>query len=106
MRHYKAGAALRLSFAAIAILIPLAHSVNHFGTQTQNPTNRPSLKADGIPVPPLPPPKGPAIGSEILIADGIPVPPLPPPKLTLVADGIPVPPLPPPKGGTVTAMAV
>jgi len=105
MRHYKAAPALRLSFAAIAILVPLVYSVNYFGTQTQNPANPPSLKADGIPVPPLPPPKGAAIGSEILIADGIPVPPLPPPKLTLVADGIPVPPL-PPKGGTVTALAL
>ena len=106
MRHYKAGPVLRLSFATIAILVPLACSVNDFGTQTQNLTNLPSLKADGIPVPPLPPPKGAAIGSEILIADGIPVPPLPPPKASLVADGIPVPPLPPPKGGTVTAVAV
>ena len=106
MRHYKTGTGLRFSFAAIAILVPLAYSVNHFGTQTQNPTNPPSLKADGIPVPPLPPPKGAAVSSEILIADGIPVPPLPPPKVTLVADGIPVPPLPPPKGGTGTTMAV
>lgn len=106
MRHYKAGAGLRLSFAAIAILVPLACSVNHVGTQTQNPTNLPSLKADGIPVPPLPPPKGTAIGSETLIADGIPVPPLPPPKAPLVADGIPVPPLPPPKGGSTAGMSV
>jgi hypothetical protein len=102
MRHYKAGSGLRLSFAAIAILIPLASSVNSFNTHQFEPANSLGLKADGIPVPPLPPPKAAAIGSETLVADGIPVPPLPPPKLSLVADGIPVPPLPPPKGGTGT----
>jgi len=106
MRHYKAG--LRLSLAAIAILVPLAGSVNPFSRHQRTPTTSPTLKADGIPIPPLPPPKGPgaAIGSEVLVADGIPIPPLPPPKLTLVADGIPIPPLPPPKGGSVTNLAV
>jgi hypothetical protein len=108
MRHYKARAGLRLSLAAIAILVPLAGSVNPFSKHQGNHTTSPSLKADGIPVPPLPPPKGTgsAIGSEVLVADGIPVPPLPPPKLTLVADGMPVPPLPPPKGGNVATLAV
>jgi hypothetical protein len=104
MRHYNPGAALRLSFAAIAILVLSASSVNHFGTQRH--VNSPNLKADGIPVPPLPPPKGTAFGTEILIADGIPVPPLPPSKAMLIADGIPVPPLPPPKSGGTVGMAV
>lgn len=108
MRHYKARAGLRLSLAAVAILVPLASSVNPFGKHQGSSTTSTSLKADGIPVPPLPPPKGTggAIGSEVLVADGIPAPPLPPPKLTLVADGIPVPPLPPPKGGNVAELAV
>ncbi|HLZ13749.1 MAG TPA: hypothetical protein VKP58_14280 [Candidatus Acidoferrum sp.] len=97
MRHYKSGAGLRISLSAIAILIPLAGGVNHFKTIRPGSTHSFDLKADGIPVPPLPPPKGAVIASETLVADGIPVPPLPPPKLTLVADGIPVPPLPPPK---------
>ncbi len=100
MRHYKAGPSLRLSLAAIAILIPFAGSVNCFKTHRPTATT-PSLKADGIPVPPLPRPKGNLIGSDNFIADGIPVPPLPPPKLTLMADGIPVPPLPPPKGNVI-----
>jgi len=107
MRHYKTRAGL-LSLAAVAILVPLASSVNPFSKHQGNPTISPILKADGIPIPPLPPPKGTggAISSEVLVADGIPVPPLPPPKLTLVADGIPVPPLPPPKGGNVATLAV
>ena len=100
MRHYKASG-LRLSLATIAILIPFAGTVNCFRPQQPASTKAPSLKADGIPVPPLPPPKGGVISSDSLIADGIPVPPLPPPKLTLMADGIPVPPLPPPKGNAV-----
>jgi len=108
MRHYKARAGLRLSLAAVAILVPLAGSVNPFSKHQGNATTSPILKADGIPIPPLPPPKGPgaAISSEVLVADGIPVPPLPPPKPMLVADGIPVPPLPPPKGGSVATLAV
>ena len=108
MRHYKARACLRLSLAAIAILVPLAGSVNSFSKHLGNPTTSPSLKADGIPIPPLPPPKGTggAISTEVLVADGIPVPPLPPPKPMLVADGIPVPPLPPPKGGSLAILAV
>jgi hypothetical protein len=106
MRHYKAGPGLRLSIAAVAILIPLAGSVNYSKSYHLEPTKSLGLKADGIPVPPLPPPKATAIEPESLIADGIPVPPLPPPKLSLVADGIPVPPLPPPKGGTVAIVVV
>ncbi len=108
MRHYKTRAGLRFSLAAIAILVPLTVSVNPFGKHQGSTTASPSLKADGIPIPPLPPPKGSggAIGSEVLVADGIPIPPLPPPKLTLVADGIPIPPLPPPKGGSVVTLAV
>ncbi len=107
MRHYKTRAGLRFSLAAIAILVPLTGSVNPFGKPEGSSTTLPSLKADGIPIPPLPPPKGTggAIGSEVLVADGIPIPPLPPPKPTLVADGIPIPPLPPPKGGSVITLA-
>ena len=106
MRHYKTRAGLRFSLAAIAILVPLTGSVNPFGKHQGSITTSPSLKADGIPIPPLPPPKGNGgvIGSEVLVADGIPIPPLPPPKLTLVADGIPIPPLPPPKGGSVVTL--
>jgi len=108
MRHYKTRAGLRFSLAAIAILVPLTGSVNPFDKHQGSTTTSPTLKADGIPIPPLPPPKGGggAIGSEVLVADGIPIPPLPPPKLTLVADGIPIPPLPPPKGGSVVILAV
>jgi len=105
MRHYKAVPGVRLSFAAIAILIPLAGSVNYFRRPERGPTKSLGLMAGCIPVSPLPPPKGTAIGSDKLVADGIPVPPLPPPKLTLVADGIPVPPLSPPKGGNVATLA-
>jgi len=79
MRHYKTRAGLRFSLAAIAILVPLTGSVNPFDKHQGSTTTSPSLKADGIPIPPLPPPKGGgAIGSEVLVADGIPIPPLPP----------------------------
>ena len=78
---------LRTSLFVVAIVVPSLAAVNHF---TQKAT---SLRADGIPIPPLPPPK-----DLTLVADGIPIPPLPPPKeVTLSADGIPIPPLPPPK---------
>ena len=80
---------LGLSLLAVAIVIPSVVGVNHF--------TKSNLRADGTPIPPLPPPK------PMLLADGTPIPPLPPPKglfdgsQILVADGTPIPPLPPPK---------
>ncbi|HET9804503.1 MAG TPA: hypothetical protein VFP96_14785 [Candidatus Acidoferrum sp.] len=87
---------LRTTFLAVAILVPSLVAVNHFTKKSVD------MRADGIPIPPLPPPKG-----FTLVADGIPIPPLPPPKgTTLAADGIPIPPLPPPKGDVVSGLSV
>jgi hypothetical protein len=91
MGHKKAGVRLGLSVLAIAILVPLGSRVNHLVQASHARTGSRTLRVDGTPIPPLPPPKG------TLVADGTPIPPLPPPKGTLVADGTPIPPLPPPK---------
>jgi hypothetical protein len=90
---------LSLSLAAVAILVPLVSEVNHFADLSIGQSSSRSLRSDGTPIPPLPPPK------KSLMADGTPIPPLPPPKGTfattkvLTADGTPIPPLPPPKDG-------
>jgi hypothetical protein len=47
-----------LSLAAVAILVPLASRVNHFGVNSQPGVVARELRADGNPIPPLPPPKG------------------------------------------------
>ena len=92
MGHKKAGVRLGLSLLAVAIVVPLASRVNHFTQISNEQAKSRILRADGTPIPPLPPPKG------TLVADGTPIPPLPPPKETFIADGTPIPPLPPPKG--------
>lgn len=92
MGHKKAGVRLGLSLLAVAIVVPLASGVNHFTQISIEQAKSRILKADGTPIPPLPPPKG------TLVADGTPIPPLPPPQETFVADGTPIPPLPPPTG--------
>ena len=63
--------ALSVSLILLAIAVPVNHS-------RMLPTwNNGSIQADGVPGPPLPPPKQ---GPPKLIADGVPGPPLPPPK--------------------------
>ena len=79
------------AFALLALLIvlPVLCSVNT--SAGSSVSNNSVLRADGWPVPPLPP-----RNTETLVADGWPVPPLPPRNTEmLVADGWPVPPLPP-----------
>jgi|SRR5215471_10028968 len=79
---------LRSSLLAVAIVVPSLVAVNHFTQRTA------VQRADGTPIPPLPPPKD----VKLVAEDGTPIPPLSPPKdVTLVADGTPIPPLPPPK---------
>jgi hypothetical protein len=76
------------------IVVPTKQPVNHAIPASGSSQIR---VADGMPLPPLPPPKG---GYTALVADGMPLPPLPPPKgnyTVLVADGMPLPPLPPPR---------
>jgi len=106
MGHKKAGVRLGLSLLAVAIVVPLASRVNHFTQISNEQAKSRILRADGTPIPPLPPPK------ETFIADGTPIPPLPPPKGSggsmegLMADGTPIPPLPPPKGASEQIVAL
>jgi hypothetical protein len=107
MGHKKAGVRLGLSLLAVAIVVPLASRVNHLAQNSVEQAKSRVLRADGNPIPPLPPPKA------TLVADGNPIPPLPPPKGTggssmgvLVADGNPIPPLPPPKGSSEQGSAL
>ncbi len=81
---------LLIGVLAALILQPVSPQVNSlFNNQPTRadgipiPPIPPTLVADGIPIPPIPP---------NLVADGIPIPPIPP---KLVADGIPIPPIPP-----------
>ena len=94
MRFTKIALAVSLNLVIGSIVVPPNHSVNHF-TPATKPSHQIQL-ADGMPLPPLPPPN--AAGTT-LVADGMPLPPLPPPNasdVTLLADGMPLPPLPPP----------
>jgi hypothetical protein len=96
--------ALAVSFNLVIglILIPVSHQVNH---KSKTNHKQQLQLADGMPLPPLPPPN---INSNSLIADGMPLPPLPPPNadgVTLVADGMPLPPLPPPNVNGTAALA-
>src|SRR6267142_265951 len=121
MQDKKVSVRLVLSLLSVAILVPLASSVNHFTRISKEQIKSRSLQADGAPIPPLPPPKGALVAdgapipplpppkrflseSGVLVADGYPIPPLPPPKCMLVADGAPIPPLPPPKVSTGQAI--
>jgi hypothetical protein len=90
-----------LSLLALLIVLPITSSVNQ---TVGNPVlNNGTLRADGTPIPPLPPKKKLHRDSTSLVADGTPIPPLPPKKklyrdsTSLVADGTPIPPLPPKK---------
>ena len=71
------------------ILVLVSQQVNH--NSKTNDKQQLQL-ADGMPVPPLPPPN---LSSNTLIADGMPLPPLPPPNSfhgsLIVADGTPPP---------------
>ena len=80
MGHKRIAVRLGLSLLAVAIVIPLASRVNHIADVSKETTKSRSLRADGPPVPPVPPPKESASATELLIADGPPVPPVPPPK--------------------------
>jgi hypothetical protein len=61
------------------IVVPASQPVNH-GLSLQG-WERMQL-ADGMPLPPLPPPKG---SGAVMVADGMPLPPLPPPKGNVIA---------------------
>lgn len=86
MRHTRVLLLAVTGIAIVAMLLPVAQSVNLFSS---HPTfQAPAVyQADGNPFPPLPP------KVSTVIADGNPFPPLPPDGL--VADGNPFPPLPP-----------
>jgi len=58
MGHKKAGVRLGLSLLAVAIVVPLASTVNHFTQNSIDQTKSRVLRADGNPIPPLPPPTG------------------------------------------------
>ena len=94
--------ALAVSFNLVIgfIVVPVSQQVNH-----KSKTNEKQQQlADGMPLPPLPPPN--AVGTTLL-ADGMPLPPLPPPNADgamLVADGMPLPPLPPPNVNGIAAL--
>ena len=93
MRFTRIALAVSLNLIIASIVVPTSHRVNH-----HNPTNgnQRMQMADGMPLPPLPPPHA---ARTTLLADGMPLPPLPPPQVsgtTLMADGMPLPPLPPP----------
>ena len=106
---------LSVSLAAVAIVVPLVSRVNHFARASQSSIKSGiELKADGNPMPPVPPPKGGLNkGTEVLTADGNPMPPVPPPKgglnkgaEVLIADGNPMPPVPPPTGRIQPGLSV
>lgn len=87
--------ALAVSFNLVIgfIVVPVNHQVNHKSNINQKQQQQ---LADGMPLPPVPPPD---VSSNSLIADGMPLPPVPPPNAvgtTLSADGMPLPPIPPP----------
>ena len=106
MRHTRFLLLAVTGIAILAMLLPVAQSVNLFSSHStfQAPA---VYQADGNPFPPLPPkastvvadgnpfPPLPPDGSTTLVADGNPFPPLPPGGSELVADGNPFPPLPP-----------
>jgi len=96
--------ALAVSFNLVIgfIVLPVSQQVNH---KSKTDDKQQLQLADGMPLPPLPPPK---VSSNTLIADGMPLPPLPPPNAigtTLLADGMPLPPLPPPNVNRIAALA-
>ena len=67
-----------LSLLALLIVLPITSSVNE---TVSNPVlYNGTLRADGYPIPPLPPKKLHS-DSTSLVADGYPIPPLPPKKL-------------------------
>ena len=55
MQSNKAVTRLGLSLLTVAILVPLASSVNHFAKVSREQTKSRSLQADGAPLPPPPP---------------------------------------------------
>jgi len=77
MQFKKVAGLSGLSLLIASIVVPAGSSVN------QNATTNGSTqmqRADGMPLPPLPPP---GKGSS-LIADGMPLPPLPPSKMDVI----------------------
>ena len=75
MRLTKIVVASSFLLLTCSILVPAHQVVNHRG-------NLPGIQsapqiADGMPIPPPPPPKGQAVA---VVADGMPLPPPPPPK--------------------------
>jgi len=79
MGRKKGGVRLSLSLLAIGISVPLASGPSHFGavSKKRGASGSGIWRADGTPIPPLPPPK------EPFLADGTPVPLLPPRKETV-----------------------
>ena len=102
MRFLRIALAVSFNLVIGFILLPVSQQVNH--KSKTNDKQRLQL-ADGMPLPPLPPPN---VSSNTLIADGMPLPPLPPPSVDramLAADGMPLPPLPPPNVNAIAALA-
>jgi hypothetical protein len=64
----KAGVRLGLSLLAVAIVVPLVSRVNHFTQNSVDQAKSPVLRADGNPIPPLPPPKGVSEQGSALLA--------------------------------------
>ncbi len=70
-----------LSLLIASIVVPAGSSVN------QNATTNGATQmhmADGMPLPPLPPPLPPSGKGSSPIADGMPLPPLPPSKVDVI----------------------
>ena len=101
MRFIRIALALSFNLVIGFILLPVSQQVNH---KSKTNDKQQLQLADGMPLPPLPPPN---VSSNTLIADGMPLPPLPPPSVDgamLVADGMPLPPLPPPNVNGIAAL--
>ena len=70
-----------LSLLVASIVVPPGSSVNQ-NTSTNGTTQM--QMADGMPLPPLPPPLPPSGKGSSPIADGMPLPPLPPSKVDVI----------------------
>ena len=102
MRFLRIALAVSFNLVIGFILLPVSQQVNH---KSKTNDKQQLQLADGMPLPPLPPPN---VTSNTLIADGMPLPPLPPPSADgamLAADGMPLPPLPPPNVNGIAALA-
>ena len=80
MGQKKGSVRLGLSLWAVAILVLLTGERNHFTDVPKERTKSGNLRADGSPIPPLPPPKGTADRTEAFIAAGSRIPSVPAPN--------------------------